>query len=97
MKSSEKDTFVLQSLLKLLHSFMFLNPTALAYDRVKIIVTLILIPLRITILFPLFLNSSTNSEVQNTSPKWIFAGVQQSSNQGRRQMEGRLHYKPRQL
>src|ERR1700677_772856 len=75
MKTSEKDTFFLQNLLKLLRSFMFLNPMALAYDHVKIIDILTLIPLRITIHFPSFLNLLTNSKVRNTSPKWILGGV----------------------
>src|ERR1700677_2844110 len=75
MKTSEKDTSVHRSLHRLLHSFMFLNPTALAYDRARIIDILTLIPLRITIPFPSSPNSLTNSEVQNTSPKWIFGGV----------------------
>src|ERR1700677_3805596 len=75
MKTLAKNTFVHQSLHRLLHSFTFLNPTALAYDRAKIIDILTLIPLRITIPFPSFPNSLTNSEVQNTSPKWIFGRV----------------------
>src|ERR1700677_3754573 len=75
MKTSEKDTFVHRSLHRLLHSFTFLNPVALAYDHAKIIDILILIPLRIIIPFPSFLNLSTNSEVQNTSPKCIYGGV----------------------
>src|SRR6202453_2941073 len=75
MKTSEKDTFVHRSPHRLLHSFTFLNPTALAYDHAKIIDILTLIPLRIIIPFLSSPNSSTNSEVRNTSPKWIFGGV----------------------
>src|SRR6202453_2747903 len=75
MKTSGNDTSVHRSLHRLLHSFMFLNPTALVYDHVKIIDILTLIPLRIIISFPLSPNSSTNFEVRNTSPKWIFGGV----------------------
>src|SRR6202453_2061964 len=75
MKTSEKDTFVHQSPHRLLHSFTFLNPMALAYDHAKIIDILTLTPLRIIIPFPSSPNSSTNSEVRNTSPKWIFGGV----------------------
>src|ERR1700677_1048279 len=74
MKTLGRDTSVHQSLHRLLHSFMFPNPMALAYDRVKIIVTSIPIPLKIIIPFHSFLNSLTNSEVQNTSPKWIYGG-----------------------
>src|ERR1700677_4054391 len=75
MKTSEKDTFVYRSPHKLLHSFMFLNPMALAYDCAKIIDILTLIPLKIIIPFPSSPNLSTNSKVRNTSPKWIFGGV----------------------
>src|SRR5271154_12442 len=75
MKTSERDIFVHQSLHRLLCSFMFLNPMALAHDHAKIIDILTLIPLRIIIPFPSSPNSSTNSEVRNTSPKWIFGGV----------------------
>src|ERR1700677_5191936 len=75
MKTLERNIFIHRNIHRLLHSFTFLNPTALAYDHAKIIDILILIPLRITILFPLFPNSLTNSEVRNTSPKWIFGGV----------------------
>src|ERR1700677_4729255 len=75
MKTLERDTFVYQSPHRLLRSFTFLNPTALACDHVKIIAILTLIPLRIIILFPSSPNSSTNSEVRNSSPKWIFGGV----------------------
>src|SRR6202453_5403246 len=74
MKISEKDTFIHRSPHRLLRSFTFPNPTALAYDRAKIIIILTLTPLRIIIPFPLSLNSSTNSEVQNSSPRWIFGG-----------------------
>src|SRR5271154_1929233 len=74
MKILEKDTFVHQSPHKLLRSFMFPSPMALAYDRAKIIVILTLTPLRIIIPFPLSPNSSTNSEVRNSSPRWIFDG-----------------------
>src|SRR6202453_1160716 len=69
-----KATFVHRSLHRLLLSFMFQNPTALAYDHAKIIVILTLTPLRTIILFPLFPNSSTNSVVRNSSPRWIFGG-----------------------
>src|SRR6202453_4212088 len=72
MKTSEKATFVHQSLHRLLLSFMFLNPTALAYDHAKITATLTLTLLRIIIPSPSSPNSSTNSEVRNSSPKWIF-------------------------
>src|SRR5271154_2107652 len=75
MKTSERDIFVHQSLHRLLCSFMFLNPMALAHDHAKIIDILTLIPLRIIIPFPSSPNSSTKSEVRNTSPKWIFGGV----------------------
>src|ERR1700677_1658057 len=74
MKTLERDTFVHRSPHRLLHSFTFLNPTVLAYDRAKIIAILTLIPLRIIIPFPSSPNSLTNSEVRNSSPKWIFGG-----------------------
>src|SRR6202453_3809610 len=73
-RKPQKATFVHRSLHRLLLSFMFLNPTALAYDCAKIITILTLTPLRIIIPFPLFPDSSTNSVVQNSSPRWIFGG-----------------------